>query len=323
MPGMPELSVIIATFNRAERLRRCLDALGDQSLAHSHFEVVVVVDGAKDTTMAMLASLEQPFRLRVVWQENSGQAAALNRGIGEAHGRFCLFLDDDIVVAPECLAGHLEAQQSPGEAVAVGQLTLTLPKNAGWYARAFAEGWLRHYEALNSGVSGLGWEDCYGGNMSAPRSVLRSCGGFDTSLQRGFDVELAYRLEQLGCALRYLPSATGCQDERKGFRELSQDIEAAGAADFKMFAIKHGPCSSALQSFGSGHPVGVALKRLLLALRVPPGLLAAGGSLIPSRQYQYRYHRLIQNLCYWTGVRRASRGTKMWSRIKRARSGSS
>jgi glycosyltransferase involved in cell wall biosynthesis len=317
MPRMPELSVIIATFNRAERLRRCLEALGDQSLAHSHFEVVVVVDGAKDTTMAMLASLGPPFRLRVVWQENSGQAVALNRGIAEAHGRFCLFLDDDIVVAPECLAEHLRVQQEPGETVGIGQLTLAVPEDADWYARAFAEGWRRHYESLNSGLSGLAWEDCYGGNMSAPRCVLLECGGFDTCLPRGFDVELAYRLEQFGCALRYLPFATGCQDERKGFRELSQDIEAAGAADLKMFANKLGPRSSALRSFAGGHPVEAALKRLLLALRVPPGLLAAGGNLIPSRQHQYRYHRLIQNLCYWTGVRRASRGTKMWSRIKR------
>lgn len=319
MSSMPELSVIIATFNRVERLRRCLGALGDQSLARADFEVIVIVDGAEDSTMDMLASLEPSFRLRAVWQENRGQAVALNRGIAEARGRFCLFLDDDIILSPECLAEHLRLQQESGETVGIGQLTLALPEDAGWYVRAFAEGWLRHYQALNKGNGRVTWEDCYGGNMSAPRSALLECSGFDTSLRRGFDVELAYRLEQRGCELRYLPSAIGCQDERKAFRDLSRDVEAAGAADFQMFASKHGPRSSALQSLASGHPVEVAIRRLLLALRIPPRLLAAGGGLIPARRHQYRYHRLIQNLCYWAGVRRASRGTEMWSRIKRGR----
>lgn len=321
MPGMPELSVIIATFNRAERLRCCLDALGGQSLAHSHFEVVVVVDGAKDTTMAMLASLEPRFRLRVVWQENSGQAAALNRGIAEADGRLCLFLDDDIVVAPECLAEHLRVQQETGQTVGVGQLTLAVPEDAGWYARAFAEGWRRHYQDLNTGATQLSWEDCYSGNMSAPRAELLACGGFDTRLPRGFDVELASRLELAGCVLRYLPAAIGCQDEQKGFRELSRDVEAAGASDFKRFAREQSAGSWDLQSFGSSHPAKVLLTRALLALQVPPGLLAGLGAVIPSRQFQYRYHSLIQNLCYWRGVRRAAQGTNLWPRIMRASGG--
>jgi glycosyltransferase involved in cell wall biosynthesis len=319
MSSMPELSVIIPTFNRSERLEYCLDALGGQSLVHANFEVIVVVDGSTDATRSMLDSLEPPFPLRVVWQENSGQAVALNRGLAEATGRFCLFLDDDIVAAPDCLAEHLRVQQEPGNKVGIGQLTLEVPEDAEWYARAFADGWHRRYEALNQGAARLTWEDCYSGNMSAPRGVLLACGGFVTGLPRGFDVELAHRLEQAGCEFRYLPAAIGRQHEQKGFRELSRDIEAAGASDFRMFASKLGPCSSALQSFGIGHPLKVTLTRSLLALRVPPELLNGLGSLIPSGRSQYRYHSLIQNLCYWRGVRRASRGTKLWRLIKHRR----
>jgi len=314
-PSMLELSVVIATYNRAERLNSCLEALGNQTLASSSFEVVVVVDGATDGTMQMLGVYSPPFRLRVVWQQNSGQAMALNRGIEEARGLYCLFLDDDIIVSPETLAEHLRAQQSPGDIVAVGQLTLKLPKNAGWYARAFAEGWRRHYDALNRGEVGLTWEGCYSGNMSAPRRTLRTCGGFDAGLPRGFDVELARRLEEAGCVLRYLRAAAGCQDERKGFRELSRDAEAAGEVLLNLCASKRVPCERVLQSYRSGNLLKIRLTRLLLALQTPPRLLAAFGVLIPSRQYQYLYYRLIHNLCVWRGIRRASRGTGLWTEI--------
>jgi glycosyltransferase involved in cell wall biosynthesis len=59
--GVIELSVVIATYNRAERLQACLDALGAQALGGrtgmNDFEVVVVaVDGSTDATRELLAS---------------------------------------------------------------------------------------------------------------------------------------------------------------------------------------------------------------------------------------------------------------------------
>jgi glycosyltransferase involved in cell wall biosynthesis len=319
--NMPELSVIVPTFNRSARLQRCLAALGKQSLDPGSFEVIVVVDGATDSTLSMLKGLAPVFSMRTIWQENAGQAVALNRGIAEARGRFCLFIDDDIVVTPACLAEHLRAQQAHGQLVAIGQLEMAVPENASWYTRAFAEGWRRHYDTLNQGIEPITWEDCYSGNMSAPCKLLRSCGGFDTTLARGFDVELALRLERAGCTLKYLPAAAGYQDERKGFRELSRDIEEAGAADFRLFASGQGVRPGALDSFHRGHPLKVLLRRALLALRVPPGLLAPIGRLLPSSRQRYVLHSLIQNYCYWRGVRRAARGTRLWANIRRGSTG--
>jgi GT2 family glycosyltransferase len=313
---MPELSVIIATYNRAERLRRCLDALRNQTLAPGSFEVVVVVDGSTDDTLQMLGSYDAPYRLRTIYQCNSGQAVALNRGIEEARGRICLFLDDDIIVSTGCLAEHLKAQQTGDAIVGVGQLTLSVPDNADWYARAFEYGWRQHYSALNAGAMQLTWEDCYGGNLSAPRQLVQNCGGFDASLPRGFDVELAYRLEKLGCVLTYLPAAIACQDQSKGFGGLSKDTIAAGAAMFELSARRGGPRSVALDSLKSGHPIKVHLTRMMLTLRIPPRLLACLGVLIPSRRYQYVLHRLVHNVCFWQGVYRAARAAGLRQEIR-------
>src|SRR5262245_50874255 len=98
---MIEISVIIPTYNRAERLRACLDALTRQTQPGSDFEVVVVDDGSTPETLQLLTSLTTPYPLVVISQENLGQCRALNRGAEAARGRYCLFLDDDMVASPQ------------------------------------------------------------------------------------------------------------------------------------------------------------------------------------------------------------------------------
>ena len=97
---MIELSVVIATYNRADRLsgvsRRARGSNDLRREPQDVFEVVVVVDGSSDGTLELLASYRARFPLRVVAQENAGQPAALNHGVEEARGRFCLLMDDDV-----------------------------------------------------------------------------------------------------------------------------------------------------------------------------------------------------------------------------------
>jgi peptidoglycan/xylan/chitin deacetylase (PgdA/CDA1 family)/glycosyltransferase involved in cell wall biosynthesis len=311
---MVELSVIIPTYNRAERLRACLEALTRQKQLAADFEVVVVVDGSTDETMAMLHDFDAPYLLRPIWQENSGQPGALNRGIEEANGRFCLFVDDDIVAAPQLVAEHLRLQQAQEKVVGIGQLTLSLPDSAGWYARAFAQGWQAHYDWLNQETAELSWEDCYSGNLSAPREILLACGGFATDLPRSYDVELAYRLQKAGCTFVYLPAAVGCQDERKGFRQLSQDAQKAGMVDVILYRRDPNMLSQALASFPTGSWRKLLLRRLLLALHVSPRLLHLAGRFIKKPQRRYSWHSLVQNLCYWRGVRQAA-GEDLWAQL--------
>lgn len=314
-----QISVIIATYNRVERLHACLQALSRQTASADSFEVIVVIDGSTDATHALLNRYAAPYSLTVIHQQNAGQPAALNRGLAEAIGHHCLFLDDDIVAAPTLVAEHLQAHESGHPVVAVGQLKLQLPDDAGWYTRAFARAWRERYQRLNREPDALTWEDCYGGNLSAPRAALLEAGGFATSLDRGFDVELAYRLAGSGCALVYVPKALGVQDERKGPGELTRDAEQAGFVDATRFAADPDSRSAALGSLHEGRWPKRLVRRMLVALRFSPVLLVWCGNLLPLPALRHYLHSLTQNLAYWKGVRRAIGRTARWRQLAASR----
>src|SRR5581483_11753966 len=136
---MVELSVVIPTFNRASRLRTCLEALAHQTQPAEDFEVVVVVDGSTDDTRQMLSELKLPFLLRVIEQPNQGQCAARNHGAQVASGRTLLFLDDDIIPGPDLISTHLAAHQEHSGIVGIGSLRMSIPTKADWFVRGFAQ----------------------------------------------------------------------------------------------------------------------------------------------------------------------------------------
>lgn len=310
-----EASVIIPTYNRAAKLRSCLAALSEQTQPASDFEVIVVVDGSTDETARMLAETQTHLRLRVIHQSNSGQPAALNRGVAEARGRVVIFLDDDIIVTPRFVSEHICLHKTGHQVVGVGQLTLTLPPEADCFTRGFAQGWRRHYDEFNSGSRKPDWDDCYGGNMSVSRAIFIEVGGNTTDLRRGYDVELAYRLKQHGCSFEYLPEAQGNQYESKGFRELSADSEFAGEASVKLARRYPATERKLLRHFQENRLSWIVLWHIL----------AIGNFSTQGMERLYRWagrvnrsfpgYVFFSHYYFWRGVRRAAPERTTWKQI--------
>src|SRR5439155_25957200 len=108
----PAISVVIPTYERCDALVRTLAALGRQTFPTEDFEAVVVVDGSRDHTCAVLATLETPFALRWIWQENRGRSSARNAGLHAARADLVVFLDDDVEVTPGFLTALHRAHRS-------------------------------------------------------------------------------------------------------------------------------------------------------------------------------------------------------------------
>ena len=124
-----ELGIVIATYNRADLLQGCLDALAKQTEPAANFEVIVVVDGSTDDSAEVLASYTRLKNFSVHVQSNQGVGAARNKGAEISSARVLLFLDDDMVAAPDLVSTHMEAHRAAGEIV--GLYTITRFKGEG------------------------------------------------------------------------------------------------------------------------------------------------------------------------------------------------
>jgi len=96
MRGVPELSIVIPTFNTAAMtLRSCRAALA--AGARVQAEVIAVDDGSTDGTAALLVR-EVPDVRVVRLEENCGFAVAANRGVAVARGSIVLLLNSDAII---------------------------------------------------------------------------------------------------------------------------------------------------------------------------------------------------------------------------------
>lgn len=127
----PLVSVVIPTCNRRAVLRRCLEALAEQT--HRDFEVIVVDDCSDDDTLEFLtqfADHHPELRLRVLRNEShAGANPSRNRGIREARGDLVAFEDSDCLADPGWLAALVRAFEGDRVAAVVGLVIDPPPRN--------------------------------------------------------------------------------------------------------------------------------------------------------------------------------------------------
>lgn len=102
-----KISIIIPAYNIEQYIAATLDSVLAQS--YSNFEVIVVDDGSKDGTGAIIdAYALKDFRVRAIHQANGGVTAARLHGVAEASGDWIGFVDGDDYVEPQMYERLLE-----------------------------------------------------------------------------------------------------------------------------------------------------------------------------------------------------------------------
>lgn len=189
---VPEFSLVIPTYNRREALQHCLEHLQALRFARRNFEIVLVDDGSTDGTAGLVESFGN-LPLRLIRQANRGAAAARNQGILAARGRFCLFVDDDVLVHPDLLLEHQEAHRAHHRLLVRGPV-INIPAMPP--PQVPPPLW-RHYSMNYLCTS----------NASLLREHLLEAGLFDTTFARWEDAELGVRLKRLGVQRHFRPRA--------------------------------------------------------------------------------------------------------------------
>ena len=87
-----KISIIIPIYNGSSLVLRCLDSVFSQNGSFD-LEVIIIDDGSSDNSLELLSSYSRP--LTILKQINQGPAAARNKGIKIATGKYLAFLDAD------------------------------------------------------------------------------------------------------------------------------------------------------------------------------------------------------------------------------------
>lgn len=96
---MEKLSIITATYNRKETLKRLYKSLCNQT--KKDFKWIIVDDGSQDNTKELLEiwKKEKKINMEYILQENNGKPKSINEAVKIAQSDLCIIVDsDDILV---------------------------------------------------------------------------------------------------------------------------------------------------------------------------------------------------------------------------------
>lgn len=113
------LSVLVPVYNTERYLPACIESALQQT--EQDFELILVDDGSTDRSGALCDefALRDPERIRVIHQQNSGLILARRAGIAAARGAYCVFLDADDALEPECLSTVRETIMQTGADIVI------------------------------------------------------------------------------------------------------------------------------------------------------------------------------------------------------------
>lgn len=230
----PKASIMLATYNMPEHLRKVLGGIERQT--YPHFEVVIADDGSGPKTKDVI----EEFKIRTgqsvrhVWQEDDGfrKSKILNEAVRQSTGDLLIFLDGDCVPHKHFVKAHVENHE-PGKYLCGRRVDLSEKFSATLSANDVRRGYfsfprLRLLLDFIFGESrpfqrsfyiGLPWlrrklgmdriDDLLGSNYSVLKQAFIAINGYDENYE-GYgreDTDVEIRLQNLGYQIKSVKGA--------------------------------------------------------------------------------------------------------------------
>ncbi|WP_421655578.1 glycosyltransferase [Leptothermofonsia sp. ETS-13] len=212
---VPFVSVVIPVFNDARRLRKCLNALEQQSYPGDRYEVIVIDNGSDPAEK--IAEVVANFPHAIAASEpHPGSYAARNRGIALAGGEIIAFTDADCIPASDWLEkGVRRLQQSPHLGLVAGRIEVFFEDNritpVALYEKVTAFPQQRLLKEQKGGATA---------NVFTFKTVIDRVGAFNPHLKARGDLEWGRRVYQAGYQQMYAEDVWVAHPARSSFQDL-------------------------------------------------------------------------------------------------------
>jgi glycosyltransferase involved in cell wall biosynthesis len=235
------MTVVICTYNRAEKLRQTLNGLKNASVPDGvECELIVVDNNFTDNTRAVVAEFEHKpvWKVRYLLEPKKGKSHALNSAIRHAKGEIVSFLDDDVIPAPDWLTRVWQEFSADGDlGVVSGRVELADSQDLPLMVmRDKSRKLAQSYEDLDGRFFGC---------CAARGAVLADVGHFDTALGPGTqfhsaeDLDYNYRTWRAGWKMLYAPSLVVFHNHGRRTPESAVTLSRAYMIGLGAFRGKH------------------------------------------------------------------------------------
>jgi glycosyltransferase involved in cell wall biosynthesis len=184
-------SIVIPTYNRPERLEKCLRSIDRLEYPRDRFEVIVVDDGSSTPLDPVVLPFKEELNIQLIRQDNQGPATARNTGAFKSQGQVILFTDDDCQLDSQWLTNLAQQFEVQPDSLIGGHTINQLPDNLYSETSQLLVDYLYSYYNCDHQQASFFTSNNFG------LSKTRFCeiGGFDTSfpLAAGEDRELCDR----------------------------------------------------------------------------------------------------------------------------------
>ena len=120
---MIRLSLVIATYNRAEQLMVTLGSVAMQNAEAESWECIVVDNNSSDNTrerVEAFKSKHNSLNIRYIFEQNQGLSYARNAGIVASRGDIVAFIDDDERIVSDFVSAYIDLFDQHPDAMAAG-----------------------------------------------------------------------------------------------------------------------------------------------------------------------------------------------------------
>lgn len=119
---LPKVTIVVPVYNVERYLALCLQSICAQN--YKNLEVILVIDGSTDNSLAIARKFQSKLDLHILEQENAGLSAARNAGVRAIEKTdYLMFLDSDDALAPQALHSMVNQVIKTGSDFVVGDTT--------------------------------------------------------------------------------------------------------------------------------------------------------------------------------------------------------
>lgn len=174
---MPQISIIIASYNSESTIRYALESVKKQSF--QNWECIVIDGASKDKTVSIVEEFEMSdFRFSHLSEPDSGIYDAFNKGWRLAKGEWVYYLGSDDFLTQESFTSLIKASNNDVEVIS-------------------GDVWIKKIDGTIKANLSDGFAGCHQGKI-VRRSVLEKMNGFDQRYRILADLDLMIRMQNAG-----------------------------------------------------------------------------------------------------------------------------